>query len=308
MNPFRIYQEAYQSNSHINESTVQDDIKDLIKRMNKVGKNTGNNSFVVFAKELSGILDRIHKGLGVKESTEVLQGGKADGKTLEDLAKHHGVPLEDIQKEFDLGMKVELEHTTDKEIAKEITTDHIWEMSNYYSKLKKMEGESIKVERLGSKNRDYKTSDRDISNRLKEHKVLMDEYIANGMTKEEASKKAHDDLFGESTGRDARDWEDEQKSLRGNKSFVVFAELMVGDGYGVDVMSAKDEKSAIRLAEIHDEGVARGWIKPLTHKYISLHRLPHGIRDTYAYEAAKNAIEFNDVLPKEWVKIYDYKS
>ena len=36
-------------------------------------------------------------------------------------------------------MKVELEHTADKNIAREIATDHLWEDIDYYEKLAKME-------------------------------------------------------------------------------------------------------------------------------------------------------------------------
>lgn len=37
------------------------------------------------------------------------------------------------------GIKVELEHTTDQEIAKEIAKDHLKEDPKYYIKLRKME-------------------------------------------------------------------------------------------------------------------------------------------------------------------------
>ncbi len=70
---------------------------------------------------------------------ENLKGGLADGKSLEDIAKHHNVPLKDIQKEFEMGMKVEMEHTEDEQIASEIAKDHILEIKNYYSRLKKIE-------------------------------------------------------------------------------------------------------------------------------------------------------------------------
>jgi hypothetical protein len=62
-----------------------------------------------------------------------VKGGKADGKTPEDLAKKHGVSVEDIQKEIEVGIEIEYEHTNDKEIAKEISMDHIDEFSKYYT-------------------------------------------------------------------------------------------------------------------------------------------------------------------------------
>jgi hypothetical protein len=72
---------------------------------------------------------------------EKLKGGLADGKSLEDIAKHHNVPIEEIQAEFTMGVKVETEHTDDKKVAREVCSDHLWEDPKYYSKLKKMEKE-----------------------------------------------------------------------------------------------------------------------------------------------------------------------
>ena len=42
-------------------------------------------------------------------------------------------------KELDMGKKVELEHTEDKELANDIAKDHLVEFPNYYTELKKME-------------------------------------------------------------------------------------------------------------------------------------------------------------------------
>jgi hypothetical protein len=72
---------------------------------------------------------------------EKIPGGKAKGLTLKDLAKYHKMPLQSIKKKLDKGIKVEMEHTTDKNIAREIAIDHIYEDPNYYSKLKQIETE-----------------------------------------------------------------------------------------------------------------------------------------------------------------------
>jgi len=79
-----------------------------------------------------------------KESKVLLEkdeipGGLADGKTVADVAKYHDVEESQIQSEFAKGMKVELEHTTDKDKAKEIALDHLWEDPKYYTKLKTIE-------------------------------------------------------------------------------------------------------------------------------------------------------------------------
>jgi len=68
-----------------------------------------------------------------------LSGGLADDMSIEDLAKHHNTDVETIQKQLDMGIKVEYEHTNDKEIATQIAKDHIFELVSYYDKLAKME-------------------------------------------------------------------------------------------------------------------------------------------------------------------------
>ena len=45
-------------------------------------------------------------------------------------------------KELVMGIKVEYEHTDDEDIAKEIAKDHLDEISDYYTRLAKMEKEA----------------------------------------------------------------------------------------------------------------------------------------------------------------------
>ena len=72
---------------------------------------------------------------------EKIPGGLAKGMTIEDLANHHKVDIDAIKKALAKGIKTELEHTTSKEIAKEIAMDHVYEDLKYYDKLKKLEEE-----------------------------------------------------------------------------------------------------------------------------------------------------------------------
>ena len=43
------------------------------------------------------------------------------------------------QKELSDGISIEMEHTSDKELSKDIAKDHLVEFPNYYTELKKME-------------------------------------------------------------------------------------------------------------------------------------------------------------------------
>lgn len=51
------------------------------------------------------------------------------------LAKRHGVPLSVITNQLAKGVKVELEHTSNRAIAREIALDHLKEDPAYYDKL-----------------------------------------------------------------------------------------------------------------------------------------------------------------------------
>jgi hypothetical protein len=65
--------------------------------------------------------------------------GIAKGKTLEQIANKHNVDLKTIENQLEKGQKVEMEHTKDKELAKKIAMDHLYEIPDYYDKLQKME-------------------------------------------------------------------------------------------------------------------------------------------------------------------------
>lgn len=73
---------------------------------------------------------------GIKVESEKIKGGKAENMTPKDLSKKHKVDIKDIEKEINVGIKIEMEHTDSKKIAKEIAMDHIAEFSDYYTNKK----------------------------------------------------------------------------------------------------------------------------------------------------------------------------
>jgi len=77
----------------------------------------------------------------------IIKGGLADNKTLEDICNKHRCNLEDLNQQLLMGLKVEKEHADNPGIAKEIAMDHLWEDPKYYDKLKKVE-ESMKLVNL----------------------------------------------------------------------------------------------------------------------------------------------------------------
>jgi hypothetical protein len=89
-----------------------------------------------------GIISADFTKTGLKESVneaDVVPGGLAKGLSLNDIAEKHGVSVDMMVAEFKKGIAVEMEHTTDREVAKEITLDHLFEDPKYYDKLAKVE-------------------------------------------------------------------------------------------------------------------------------------------------------------------------
>lgn len=59
--------------------------------------------------------------------------------TVADIAKKHNVDADVIRAQVDIGKEVEKEHTDNEDEAVRIALDHLFEMPDYYDKLKKME-------------------------------------------------------------------------------------------------------------------------------------------------------------------------
>lgn len=93
-------------------------------------------------------------------------------KSPEELAKKHGVSVEQIKKQLEIGTKVEFEHTTSRGSARIIALQHLDEKPDYYTKLKKMETQ-------------------------KENNIIRD---VNGGIKEEGLR----DWFGKSKSKDGK--------------------------------------------------------------------------------------------------------
>jgi hypothetical protein len=75
------------------------------------------------------------------------KGEGEESACIEDIAAKHGVSVDEIQHQLEMGIKVETEHTDDFAVATKIATDHLNEDPQYYTKLAKMEGKSEDEER-----------------------------------------------------------------------------------------------------------------------------------------------------------------
>ena len=96
-------------------------------------------------------------GEDINES-ELLKGGNADNKSLIQIAKKHDAKnyyhiddmVKSLKKQVEIGLPIEMEHTDDKDKAKEIVMDHLWENPSYYTKLKKSDVEKETKESMGA--------------------------------------------------------------------------------------------------------------------------------------------------------------
>jgi hypothetical protein len=91
------------------------------------------------AEYLDTVADHLSHGEDDTERKKEVKEGFKGHKSVEEIAKKHKVSPSTIQKQLEMGIKVEHEHTTDNNEAMDIALQHLDEIPNYYSKLKKME-------------------------------------------------------------------------------------------------------------------------------------------------------------------------
>lgn len=135
--------------------------------MAEANKNvTGRLTNHVFNPKLKGMLDtemeRLRKRYPFKRkpmpvplSAKPRWSGAGTQKLAEDLipgGKADGRPVSDFNaKQIEEGMQIEKEHTDSKAKAKEIATDHLTEIPDYYTRLKEMEDEAKSDEQAKDK-------------------------------------------------------------------------------------------------------------------------------------------------------------
>lgn len=141
-----IYQPYF--DKYLIDIMVDQDIESLVfDDMNQEDKTSLYKKLTAFNEDLEDRYEKIDE--------DKIPGGLAQGKSIVDLAIHHGdsswasIQFESfekqLEKELEKGIKVEMEHTTDEAVAKEIAMDHLWEDPKYYDKLASIELEEIKI-------------------------------------------------------------------------------------------------------------------------------------------------------------------
>jgi hypothetical protein len=65
-------------------------------------------------------------------------------KSVEQIAKKHRLDVSFVQHQLEMGIPIEHEHTRDKDLATDIALQHLDEIPDYYTRLKKMESDAKK--------------------------------------------------------------------------------------------------------------------------------------------------------------------
>ena len=112
-----------------------------LEMFNTKGKKI--KSVVMQKHEIDNWIDAIRNFIIESTNKDEIPGGLSDNKTLKDIANKHKVDIDDLMGEYRKGIKAEMEHTSDPKIAAEITRDHLYEDSKYYTKLATIENESV---------------------------------------------------------------------------------------------------------------------------------------------------------------------
>jgi hypothetical protein len=65
-------------------------------------------------------------------------------KSVEQIAKKHRLEVSFVKRQLEMGIPIEHEHTKDKDLATDIALQHLDEIPDYYTRLKKMESDAKK--------------------------------------------------------------------------------------------------------------------------------------------------------------------
>ena len=118
-----------------------------IKQYRKAGLDVGgefgpeNLAYKILRKQ--GLIDKLYQlrdklhseKLTIEEENPLLN---KPTPTIRQVATKHGVSFTDIMDQLVKGVNVELEHTNDEKVAREIALDHLSEDPEYYTKLAKV--------------------------------------------------------------------------------------------------------------------------------------------------------------------------
>lgn len=142
----------------VKKMELQKLINDSLTALNKQLQQAQQQLTQQMTTQLNQIVQNLNKEVetklrAIRGPTITLPPGTAPGAAADDREIIPGGIGEDLSpkdvdpKQLEMGIKVELEHTGDKDVAKEIALDHLAEDPKYYTKLKEVHQDA--KDRLG---------------------------------------------------------------------------------------------------------------------------------------------------------------
>jgi hypothetical protein len=101
-------------------------------------------SFTEFILEATSICNQSDEGKYCPSHGKEKCSKLKSYKTAEQIAKKHRLDVSFIENQLKMGVPIEYEHTKDKMLATEIALQHLDEIPDYYTRLKKMEASAKK--------------------------------------------------------------------------------------------------------------------------------------------------------------------
>ena len=138
-----LYKETFKN---IADTGSDDDILEVLQSIAEQANDelSHNRTKITFGEKLVSIAQKLypnqrHPSVEIPLDEGKIKGGLADNLKPKDIADKFDLPVSKINKELQMGIKVELEHTKNRKTAEDIAMDHLYEIPDYYTRLKKME-------------------------------------------------------------------------------------------------------------------------------------------------------------------------
>jgi hypothetical protein len=133
-------EEGSQENEEEEHKEMGENTKKAIKNFIKTHPYLDDEEFHSFAEkmgidkhEAEEVVYQLLNEIYSDDNLNKLKGGKAEGMTAQDIVNKHNIPLQELQKQINIGVKIEREHTNNEQKALEITLDHLFEDAKYYT-------------------------------------------------------------------------------------------------------------------------------------------------------------------------------
>ena len=131
----------------------------------------------------------------IMEQKDIIPGGLAD----------NAPDSEFDEDQLEIGTKAEMEHTSDKTMAKEIAKDHLKEDPKYYTKLERMESESISRKKPISEKQTAKQRHAKHKEWRKKNPQKVRDQVARHQTKTDQNKNREDTRQRKNRGEISKD-------------------------------------------------------------------------------------------------------